>query len=127
MRSFWQRLMRALGRDAEHPGDGGSPEVGRGRKRMSTEQVAVFYPLGFPDAGGIAEKLLSGRPVIVNLEGVALEQAQRVIDYISGTTYYLGGDLEKVGEYIFLFTPEGVDIDAEQLLSDHKDWESPLL
>lgn len=127
MGGLWEWLRGLLNRDAAQSGEAERKGMEMVQNRGSRGQVAVFYPLNFPDAKRVARELAAMRPVIVNLEGMPLEQAQRVIDYVSGTTYYLGGDLQKVGEYIFLFTPEGVQIDAEQLLSEGRDGEPPFL
>ncbi len=67
----------------------------------------------------ITETLLSGRTVILNLEGLDLEVAQRIIDFTSGATYAISGNLQKISNYIFLVTPTNVDIsgDLQDLLN----------
>ena len=55
----------------------------------------------------------------MNLEGLDLEIAQRIIDFISGATFAISGNLQKISNYIFLVTPTNVDItgDLQDLLS----------
>ena len=57
--------------------------------------------------------------VILNLEGMDLEIAQRIIDFISGAAFAISGNLQKISSYIFLVTPTNVDIsgDLQDLLS----------
>ena len=65
------------------------------------------------------QRLLSGRTVILNLEGLDLEVAQRLIDFTSGATFAIDGNLQKISNYIFLITPANVDIsgDLQDLLN----------
>ena len=71
----------------------------------------------------IKETLLSGRTVILNLEGLDLEIAQRIIDFTSGATFAISGNLQKISNYIFLVTPTNVDIsgDLQDLLNTSLD------
>ncbi|MFZ3101115.1 MAG: cell division protein SepF [Desulfitobacteriaceae bacterium] len=76
-------------------------------------RVVVFEPKSFEDSQGIADQLRNRRPVIVNLENAEKTLAKRVVDFISGTTYALNGNMQKVGNGIFLFVPNNVDISGE--------------
>ena len=71
------------------------------------------------DAREITDTLLSGRAVILNLEGLHVDVAQRIIDFTSGSCYSIDGNLQKVSSYIFIITPKTVDIsgDFQDLLS----------
>ena len=82
-------------------------------------EVCVIKPNSVEDAREITETLLSGRTVILNLEGMDLEIAQRIIDFTSGATYAISGNLQKISNYIFLVTPTNVDIsgDLQDLLN----------
>lgn len=81
-------------------------------------EVCVVKPTSVDDSREITETLLSGRTVILNLEGMDLELAQRIIDFISGATFAISGNLQKISNYIFLVTPTNVDItgDLQDLL-----------
>ncbi|HWQ89758.1 MAG TPA: cell division protein SepF [Desulfitobacteriaceae bacterium] len=76
-------------------------------------RVVVFEPQSFEDAQNIADQLKNRRPVIVNLENAEKVLAKRIVDFISGTTYALSGNMQKVGNGIFLFVPNNVDISGE--------------
>ncbi len=82
-------------------------------------EVCVIKPNTVEDAREITETLLNGRTVILNLEGMDLEVAQRIIDFTSGAAYAISGNLQKISNYIFLVTPTNVDIsgDLQDLLN----------
>ena len=79
-------------------------------RRGVNMEVCVVKPTSVDDSREITETLLAGRTVILNLEGMDLEIAQRIIDFISGATFAISGNLQKISNYIFLVTPTNVDI-----------------
>lgn len=83
-------------------------------------RVVVCEPKAFDECQSIADNLKNHRAVIINLEEADLELAKRVVDFISGTTYALNGNMQKVGNGIFLFVPNNMDIASENkdLLKD---------
>lgn len=89
------------------------------RKTGVNMEVCVIKPTSVDDARDITETLLGARTVILNLEGLDLEIAQRIIDFTSGATYAISGNLQKISSYIFLVTPTNVDIsgDLQDLLN----------
>ena len=96
------------------------------RRTGVSMEVCVIKPTSVEDAREITETLLSGRTVILNLEGLDLEVAQRIIDFTSGATYAISGNLQKISNYIFLVTPTNVDIsgDLQDLLNTSLDTSS---
>ena len=76
-------------------------------------RVIVVEPVSFEEAQGIAEHLKARKSVILNLEKTSEALCQRMVDFISGTTYALGGNMQKVGNGIFLFVPNNVDISGD--------------
>jgi cell division inhibitor SepF len=76
-------------------------------------EVCVIKPTSVDDAREITETLLSGSTVILNLEGLDLEVAQRIIDFTSGATFAINGNLQKISNYIFLVTPTNVGISGD--------------
>ncbi|MFV0464883.1 MAG: cell division protein SepF [Lachnospiraceae bacterium] len=76
-------------------------------------EVCVIKPTSFEDAREITETLLSSRTVILNVEGLDLEIAQRIIDFTSGSCFAISGNLQKISNYIFLITPMNVDISGD--------------
>ena len=95
-----------------------TPKVVPMRNNFNTMEVCVIKPSTVEDAREISDTLLSGRAVILNLEGLQVNLAQRIIDFTSGACYSINGTLKMVSNYIFIVTPEGVDIsgDFQELL-----------
>ncbi len=73
-------------------------------------EVCVMKPTSIEDAREITDTLLSNRTVVLNLEGIDVDVAQRIIDFTSGSCYAIGGNLQKISHYIFIITPASVDI-----------------
>ena len=91
-------------------------------KRMQNSsgmEVCVFRPASVEDAREITETLLANRTVVLNLEGLDVDIAQRIIDFTSGSCYAINGNLQKISHYIFIITPSSVDIsgDFQDILS----------
>ena len=72
-------------------------------------EVCVIKPNSIEEELEIADTLLGGRTVLINMEGLNIEIAQRIIDFTSGAAYAMQGNLQKVSNYIFLATPHGVN------------------
>lgn len=83
------------------------------KRNAPAMEVCVIKPNTMDDTREITETLLSGRTVILNLEGMDLEIAQRIIDFTSGSTFAIDGNLQKISNYIFLVTPANVDISGD--------------
>lgn len=77
--------------------------------RQSTK-VILAEPRSYNEVQEIADHLRSKRSVIMNLHRVRPEQGKRIIDFLSGTVYALSGDIQKLGNNIFICTPENVDV-----------------
>ena len=93
----------------------------RPMKKMmdSGMEVCVIRPTTVEDAREITETLLANRTVVLNLEGLDVEIAQRIIDFTSGSCFAMSGNLQKISHYIFIITPASVDIsgDFQDILS----------
>lgn len=76
-------------------------------------EVCVIKPNTIEDEREIVETLLNGRTVVLNMEGLSVDIAQRIIDFTSGATFAMYGNLQKISTYIFLATPSGVDISGD--------------
>lgn len=77
---------------------------------QKSSKVILSEPRAYSEAQEIADHLKSRRSVIVNLQRIDREQAKRIVDFLSGTVYAIGGDIQRVGVDIFLCTPENVDV-----------------
>lgn len=87
-----------------------------GSKRSSQAvnmEVCVIKPTTMEEAREIADTLVDNSTVILNLEGIDVELAQRIIDFTSGACYSLGGSLQQVSSYIFVLGPYNVDITGD--------------
>lgn len=83
------------------------------KKGASNMGVCVIKPTSYEDVKDITEALLSDQTVILNMEGIDLSLAQRIIDFTSGACYSIDGALQKVSNYIFILTPSSVDISGD--------------
>lgn len=81
----------------------------------SMMEVKIIQPTSFEDSQEICNTLLEAKPVVVNLEGFDPDDAQRIMDFISGCIYAINGKYHQISKYIFIFTPENVDISGDSL------------
>ena len=76
-------------------------------------RLHVVNPASFNEAREIADRFKARAPVILNLGTTDRDSARRLLDFASGLTYALSGRIKKVGEGVFLLTPSGVEVSAE--------------
>lgn len=98
---------------------GRSSQMKNVRPGGNVNEVCVIKPTTVEDSREITDTLLSNRTVVLNVEGLDMDVAQRIIDFTSGATYAVGGNLQKISHYIFIITPRNVDIsgDFQEILS----------
>ena len=82
-------------------------------------KMILLEPRAFSEAQQIADYLRNRNTVVVNLKRVTSDQAKRIIDFLAGTIYAIGGDLQKIGGGIFLCTPNNVNIQGK--ITDDKE------
>ncbi|WP_054027980.1 cell division protein SepF [Bacillus sp. FJAT-28004] len=87
-------------------------------------RVVLSEPRSYDEAQEIADHLRSRRAVIVNLQRVRNDLAVRIVDFLSGTVYALGGSISKLGPNIFLCTPDSVEIQGAitEMLAEEIDY-----
>ena len=73
-------------------------------------EVVVIQPESYDEAQDICDHIKSQRPVIINLENMERNVAQRIMDFVSGSCYTLNGNLQRVTNNIFIIAPENVDV-----------------
>lgn len=83
------------------------------KRGVSGMEVCVIKPTTVEDAREITETLLTNRTVVLNLEGLDVDVAQRIIDFTSGSCFAIQGNLQKISHYIFIITPASVDISGD--------------
>ncbi|KMK77132.1 cell division protein SepF [Alkalihalobacillus pseudalcaliphilus] len=94
---------------AKEPGSGQNV-VSLQSIQKSASKVILFEPRTYDEAQDIADHLKNRKAVIINLQRISHEQAKRIVDFLSGTVYAIGGDIQKLGGNIFLCTPDNVDV-----------------
>jgi len=95
------------------------PRKGSNRTMSNGMEVCVIKPTTVEDAREITETLLENRTVVLNMEGLDMDIAQRIIDFTSGSTFAIDGTLQKISNSIFIVTPKtvGVSGDFQEILS----------
>ena len=77
-------------------------------------ELKVVRPEKFSDAPQVADHLLSNRTVVLNLENTDKDTSRHLIDFLSGVTYALDGDIKKVANDTFIITPHNVDVSDDK-------------
>ncbi|USK35617.1 cell division protein SepF [Bacillus sp. F19] len=77
---------------------------------QKSSKVVLCEPRVYAEAQDVADHLKNRRAVVVNLQRIQHDQAKRIVDFLSGTVYAIGGDIQKIGANIFLCTPDNVDV-----------------
>ena len=83
-------------------------------------KMILLEPRAFSESQQIAGHLKKRNTVVVNMKRVTSEQAKRIIDFLSGTVYAIGGDLQKIGVGIFLCTPKNINVEGSITDDDAK-------
>lgn len=88
---------------------------GRVKKQYSEAgmEVCIIKPTSVNDARDVTDTLLSNSTVVLDLEGLDVEIAQRIIDFTSGSCYAVHGNVMKISHYIFVITPANVDVSGD--------------
>jgi len=73
-------------------------------------EVVVIQPLAYDEAQIICDHIKAKRPVVLNLEKMEKNVAQRIMDFVSGSCYTLNGNLQRITNNIFIIAPENVDV-----------------
>ena len=76
-------------------------------------KMILLEPRSFSEAQAIADHLKSRNSVVVNLKRVTSAQAKRIIDFLSGCIYAIGGNMQKIGVGIYLCTPKNVNVQGK--------------
>lgn len=87
--------------------------ISRKRTGGNGKEVCVIKPVSFEDAREVTETLKKGCGVIINLAGLDIGLAQRIIDYTIGTSEAIDGNFGKIENYIFIVTPKDMDISGD--------------
>lgn len=83
-------------------------------------KMILLEPRAYSESQQIADHLKKKNTVVVNMKRVTPDQAKRIVDFLSGTVYAIGGDLQKIGGGIFLCTPKNVNVEGSISDDDNK-------
>ena len=106
-----------------------SDEIDDNEETVNAENVSIqgnggkmilLEPRAYSESQQIADHLKKKNTVVVNMKRVTPDQAKRIVDFLSGTVYALGGDLQKIGGGIFLCTPKNVNVEGQISDDDEK-------
>ncbi len=110
---------------AQAPTTAGQPGLARGGARPNLvglptprkQEIVVLEPASFADAREIAESLKVKKCILLNMRKTDKELARRIVDFLSGISYAMEGNSQKVADNIFLFVPGHMEI----VIADHQD------
>ncbi|UOQ93095.1 cell division protein SepF [Halobacillus shinanisalinarum] len=91
------------------------------KSAKSSSKMVLSEPKNYNEAQEIADQLVNRKAVVINLQRVDHAQAKRIVDFLSGTVYAIGGDIQKLGSQTFLCTPDNVEISgsiSEMLMTE---------
>jgi cell division inhibitor SepF len=78
--------------------------------RDTASKIALYEPRIYSDAKAIVTQILAGEAVIVNFGSVEDATARRIVDFMMGASFAVDGDVQRIGETIFLVTPHNFEI-----------------
>lgn len=90
------------------------------KKGENGNQMILLEPRAYSESQQIADHLKNRNSVLVNFKRVTSDQAKRIIDFLSGTLYAIGGDLQKVGGGIYLCTPKNINVQGKITEEENK-------
>ncbi len=84
------------------------------QKSVFGDRLSIFAPVSFADIVNLTKTLRKNEPVIVNFLNIQRDEAERSLDFICGAVCALGGKLERIGEGIYFYAPQGVRVDIDK-------------
>ena len=89
----------------------------RGYEHQKGYEVVVFEPRAYNESIQIAQALKERKTVILNLQLLDREESQRIVDFLCGCTHALDGNQRKIGDFVFIFTPNNINLTQEMVSS----------
>ncbi len=81
-------------------------------------EVVLVKPENYEESLGIADKLISKRSVVLNLESTNKDVARRMVDFLAGVAYALNGNIKRVANSTFIITPYNVALEGEEIMGE---------
>lgn len=76
----------------------------------SKVRVLIYKPVSYEDTQSIIDNLKEKKPIVINLDELDTDVAQRILDFVSGAVYALNGNIRKAARNIFVVAPDNVDV-----------------
>ncbi len=87
-----------------------SPIVANTGDSDSNIELKVVKPASFAEVSDVADYLLQGCTVVLNLELLDPQSTIRMLDFLNGVTYSTDGDIKNVARNTYIITPHNVDV-----------------
>ena len=85
------------------------------KKVMKKPRITIIEPRLYSEVQELSDTLLANQSVIINFRRMDKEQAKKMLDFLMGVTYAIKGDIQRLGEEIFICTPQSVEVDGSEL------------
>ena len=109
----FEKLKKIIDGDSDIDSNEESFYSTEGRVESDANQMVLVEPRAYSESQTIADHLKAKNTVVVNLKRVTEAQSKRIIDFLTGTLYAIGGDLQKLGPGIYLCTPKNVSVQGK--------------
>ncbi|GAX08433.1 MAG TPA: DUF552 domain-containing protein [Lactobacillus sp.] len=97
----------------QHHDDNKVVSLNAPRTTSKASKISLFEPRLYADVQDIASQLLNQQAVIVNFGRIDDANARRIVDFLTGTVFAIDGDIERIGDAIFLCTPKNFEITGD--------------
>ena len=84
-------------------------------KQMRKPRITIIEPRLYSEVQELSDNLLANQSIIINFRRMDKEQAKKMLDFLMGVTYAIKGDIQRLGEEIFICTPQSVEVDGSEL------------
>lgn len=85
------------------------------KKIMKKPRIMIVEPRLYSEVQELSDTLLENQSVIINFRRMDKEQAKKMLDFLMGVTYAIKGDIQRLGEEIFICTPQSVEVNGSEL------------
>lgn len=85
------------------------------KQAIQKPRITIIEPRLYSEVQEVSDVLLGSQSVIINFRRMDHEQAAKMIDFLMGVTYAVKGDIQRLGEEIFICTPQSVEVNGSDL------------
>ena len=79
----------------------------------ASAKIIISKPMVYDDAMEICDSLKNRKIVVINTSAIENKIAQRLLDFVSGSCYALGGELQEISKGVYLLSPSNVEVTSE--------------